>query len=176
MLFCYECGKIGHFDHFGWPKLNFFTSTVAKSRLTPKHNHKTHTAKHNHTQNTHREPTATRPSTSFAISPWQHLPWTQLLVPPIPIGQRQARGVGLALSTIGSLVWGAKKRPIKKQRDGRGLDLRWPRFDGKKQQSTRSWRQRWEGCWRGGARRLERVGGHCLIVPGNDWNDSKINK
>ena len=54
------------------------------------------------------------------------------MVPPIPIGQRQARGVGLALSTIGSLVWDAKKRPIKKKRDGRDLDLRWPRFDEKK--------------------------------------------
>jgi hypothetical protein len=79
MLFCYECGKIGHFDHFGWPKLNFFTSTVAKKLLDPK----------TQPQNTHRnqnEPTATLPSTGFALSPWQHLPRTQLLVPPIPIG------------------------------------------------------------------------------------------
>ncbi len=53
------------------------------------------------------------------------------MVPPIPIGPGQARGVGFALSTIGSLVWGAKKIPIKKLRDWQGLDLRWPRFDEK---------------------------------------------
>ena len=45
------------------------------------------------------------------------------MVLPIPIGQGQAHGVGFALSAIGSLVWGANKRPIKKQRDGQGLGL-----------------------------------------------------
>ena len=45
-------------------------------------------------------------------------------MPPIPIGQGQARGIGFALSAIGSLVWGAKKRQIKKQRDGQGIGLR----------------------------------------------------
>ena len=120
--------------------------------------------------------TATLPSTGFAPSPCQHQPRTQLLAPPIPISPGKARGVGLALSTTGSLVWGAKERPIKKQRDGWGLDLRWPRFDKKQQQSTTSWHPWWEGCQRGGTRWLERVGGHCLIVPGNDWNATKINK
>ena len=61
------------------------------------------------------EPTATLPSTGSALSPWQHLPWTQILVSPIPISQGQAHGAGFALSAIGSLVWGAKKRPIKKK-------------------------------------------------------------
>ncbi len=34
-------------------------------------------------------------------------------------------------------VWGAKKRCIEKQRDGRGSELRWPPFDDGIQQSTR---------------------------------------
>ena len=108
---------------------------IAKKLLDPK----------TQPQNTHRnqnEPTATIPSTSFDLSPWQHLPRTQILAPPIPIGQGQARGVGFSLSAIGSLVWVAKKRPIKKQRDGQGLGLRWPRIDNDNQQSTNSW-QKW---------------------------------
>ena len=47
---------------------------------------------------------------------------------PVPIHQGQARGAGFALSAISSLVWGVKKRPIKKQRDGRGLGLRFVRL------------------------------------------------
>ena len=83
--------------------------TIAKKLLDPKIQPK----------NTHRnqnEPATTLPSTGFALSPWQHLPRTQILVPPIPIGQGQVRGVGFALSAIGSLVWDALKRPIKKER------------------------------------------------------------
>jgi len=113
----------------------------------------------NTTTNTHREPTTTLPSTGFVLSPWQHQPRTQLFVPPIPISPGKACGVGLALSTTGSLVWGAKERPIIKKRDGWGLDLRWPQFDGKQQQSTTSWHPWWEGCRRGGARGWESVWG-----------------
>jgi hypothetical protein len=51
----------------------------------------------------------------------------------VPIHQGQARGVRFALSAISSLVWGAKKRPIKKQRDGLGLGLRLPLFNNEKQ-------------------------------------------
>jgi hypothetical protein len=112
---------------FWLAQTQLFTSTVAKKLLDPK----------TQPQNTHRnqnEPTTTLPSTGFALSLWQHLPRTQLLVPPIPISQGQARGIGFALSAIGSLVWGAKKRPIKKQRNGQGLGLRWPRIDNDNQQ------------------------------------------
>ena len=69
------------------------------------------------------EPTATLPSNGSALSPWQHLPQTQLLVPPVPIGQGQARGIGFALSAISSLVWCAEKRPIKKIEMGGALAL-----------------------------------------------------
>ena len=120
------------------------------------------------------EPTATLPSTGSALSPWQHLPRTQLLVPPVPIGQGQARGVGFSLSAISSLLWGAKKRPIKKHRDGWGLGFRWPPFDNEKQQSTSSWRPRWDGCPRGGALGLVLVGRHSHIFWGNYSNDENI--
>jgi hypothetical protein len=88
---------------FWLPKLNCFTSTVAKNSLDPK----------TQPQNTHRnqnEPTTTLSSTGFALSTRQHMPQTQLLVPLIPIDQQQERGIGFALSAIGSIVWGAFKR------------------------------------------------------------------
>ena len=109
-------------------------------------------------QRNQNEPTVTRPSTGSPLSPWQNLPRTQLLVPLVPIHQGQAHGVGFALSAISSLVWGAKKRPIKKQRDGPGLGLRLPLFNNETQQSTSSRRPRWDGCRRGGALGLERMG------------------
>ena len=46
------------------------------------------------------------------------------MVPPIPIGQGQAHGVGFALSAIGFLVLGAPKRDPSKNREmGRALAL-----------------------------------------------------
>jgi hypothetical protein len=69
------------------------------------------------------EPTATRPYTGSPLSPWQHLPWTQLLVPPVPIYQGQAHCIRFAFSAISSLVWGAEKRPIKNREMGRALAL-----------------------------------------------------
>ena len=103
---------------FWLPKLNFFTSTVAKKSLDPKTQPQNTHCK-TQQQNTHRDPTATLPYTGFALSPWQHQPLTQLLVLPIPIGPGQVRDVRLALSTTGSLVWGAKERPIKnREMDG----------------------------------------------------------
>jgi hypothetical protein len=80
------------------------------------------------------------------------------LVLPVPIHQGQARGNGFALSAITSLVRGSKKRPIKKQRDWWGLSLRWPLVNNDEQQSTSSWRPRWDGCQSGGALGLERMG------------------
>ena len=85
-------------------------------------------------------------SFGFALSPWQHLPQIQILVPPVPISEGQACGVRFALSAISSLDWHAKKRPIKKQSDGQGLGLRWPPFVDEKQKSTSSLRPRWDGC------------------------------
>ena len=130
---------VGSWTILAGPNSTFYKyGTIAKNLLDPK----------TQPQNTHRnqnEPTATVPSTGSALSPWQHLPRTQILVPPIPIGQEQAHGVGFALSTIGSLVWVAKKRPIKKQRDGQGLGLRWLLFNNEKHQSTSSQRPRWDG-------------------------------
>ncbi len=42
------------------------------------------------------------------------------------------------------------------------------------QQSTRSWRPRYNGCWRGGARGLEHVGGRRPIVEGDEFDAKKI--
>jgi hypothetical protein len=101
--------KNGHFDHFGWPKLNFFTSMVAKKLRGPKTQPQKTQCK-TQQQNTHHEPTATLPSTGFALSPWQHQPRTQLLVPPIPIGPGQVHNVGLALSPPLVPLFGELKR------------------------------------------------------------------
>jgi hypothetical protein len=64
--------------------VQFLTGSIAKKLLDPKTqpqntHHKTQP------QNTHRKLTTTLPSTGFALSLWQHLPRTQLLVLPIPI-------------------------------------------------------------------------------------------
>ena len=50
----------------------------------------------------------------------------------LPMGLLKAPGVGvrLALTIVGSHVWGVKKTPMKDKKDGWGLGLRWPPFDG----------------------------------------------
>jgi len=44
---------------------------------------------------------------------------------------RKAPVVGFGGAMAGLPVWVSEKRPIKKQRDGRGLGLRWPLFNDK---------------------------------------------
>ncbi len=48
-------------------------------------------------------------------------------------------------------------------------------FEGKKQQSNRSWRPQWDGCWRGGTAGVEHVGGRYCFHLGGDLNDEKNN-
>ena len=50
------------------------------------------------------------------------------MVPPLPMGPCKARAFGLGGAAVGSLVFGAETQPIKKQRGGRDLDLRWLPF------------------------------------------------
>ena len=58
---------------------------------------------------------AALPSTSFSsLPPWLGQRHHQLMVPPLPIGLRKARAIGLGNATVGSLVWGANASPIKK--------------------------------------------------------------
>jgi hypothetical protein len=61
------------------------------------------------------------------------------------MGPYKARGILCALAALLSLVWGAKIKPIKKQREGWGLCLRCLPFGNKMQQSTESWREWWGG-------------------------------
>jgi hypothetical protein len=59
---------------------------------------------------------AALPFTGFSsLPPWLGQRHHQLMVPPLPIGLRKARTVGLgSATTVGSLVWGANASPIKK--------------------------------------------------------------
>ena len=58
---------------------------------------------------------AAQPSTGFSpLPPWLGQRYHQLMVPPLHIGLRKARAVGLGSADVGSLVWGAKASPIKK--------------------------------------------------------------
>ncbi len=50
---------------------------------------------------------------------------------------RKTGVVGFGGMMASSPVWGDEKRHIEKQRDGRGLGLRWPPFNWKIQQSNR---------------------------------------
>jgi hypothetical protein len=59
-----------------------------------------------------------------SLPPWLGQRHHQLMVPPLPIGLRKARAIGLGSAAVGSLVWGANASPIKKQRGRRGLVLR----------------------------------------------------
>ncbi len=60
------------------------------------------------------------------------------MAPPLPNTMRRPRAIGLVFAVIGSLVWGVAMQPIKKQRGGRGLGLRWPSFCQQTQQPTES--------------------------------------
>ena len=58
---------------------------------------------------------AALPSTSFSpLSPWLGQRHNQLMVPPLYIGLRKARAIGLGSAAVGSLVWGTNASPIKK--------------------------------------------------------------
>jgi hypothetical protein len=58
---------------------------------------------------------AALPSTGFRpLPPWVGQRHHQIMVPPLPIGLRKVRAVGLGGATVGSLVWGANASPIKK--------------------------------------------------------------
>ncbi len=102
--------------------------------------------KHNHYTQHPTWATAALPFSGFGpLSPWQHLPWTQFLTPLLPIGPYKAHGVGCALAIVDSFIWGAKMQPLKKQREGRGLSLRWPPFEHTTQQPTTSPWSQWGG-------------------------------
>ncbi len=100
------------------------------------------------------------------LSPWRHLPWTQILTPLLPMGPCKVHGVSCALTGAGSLYWGIKMQPIKKQSKGWGLGLRWPPFGQKIQQPTKRWCFQRGWYWRGCTTWVERVWGgafwHCL--------------
>ncbi len=120
---------------------------------------------HTHTQHTihntqyQDEPLPSYPQQLCPISPWQHLPWPQIMVPRLPTSLLQAPGSGFTLTVAGSLGWDSKLICIKKKREGWGLGLRWPLFGHKTQQSTNKWWQwwQWEGWWRGCTARVEHV-------------------
>ncbi len=60
-----------------------------------------------HTQHTTQRKKTSRclPTPSgFALSPWQHLPWPQIMVPRLPTSLLQAPGGGFALAAAGSLL------------------------------------------------------------------------
>ena len=50
------------------------------------------------------------------------------MAPPLPMVPCKARAIVLGGAAVGSLVLGAETQPIKKQRGGRGLGLRWLPF------------------------------------------------
>jgi hypothetical protein len=60
------------------------------------------------------EPLPPYPQQLCPISPWQHLPWPQIMVPRLPTSLLQAPGGGFTLAAAGSLGWDAKSRCIKK--------------------------------------------------------------
>ena len=64
----------------------------------------------------------------------------------------------------------------KNKRGGWSLGLRWPPFDGEKQQQTTSWQKRWIRGW-GDGELGNKVGvGHYLIVWAVEVSDKKITK
>jgi hypothetical protein len=101
------------------------------SRATTQNTTKTHNNQH--------EPPPPYPSAALALSlhgqavgatnQWRHC----FLSVSVPC---KAPMVGFGGVMAGLPVWGAEKRRIKKQRDGRGSGLRWPPFDDGIQQST----------------------------------------
>ncbi len=82
--------------------------------------HTTHNTQHTkHNTQKQDEPLPPYPQQLCPISPWQHLPWPQIMVPRLLTSLLQAPGSGLALTTAGSLGWDAKLICIKnRERDG----------------------------------------------------------
>ncbi len=83
------------------------------------------------------------------LFPWAGYWRPQPMAPRIPMVPRKAPVIGFGSAMAGSPVWEAKWRCIKKIEGKWCLGLRWPTLWRKKQQSNRSRRPRWEGCWRG---------------------------
>ncbi len=76
------------------------------------HTHTTHNTQHN-TQKQD-EPLPPYPQRLCPISPWQHMPWPQIMVPRLPTSLLKAPSGGFALAAAGSLGWDAELRCIKK--------------------------------------------------------------
>jgi len=51
------------------------------------------------------------------------------MAPQLPNTMHRPQAIGIAFAVIGLLVCGVATQPIKTQRGGRGLGLRWPPFD-----------------------------------------------
>lgn len=86
----------------------------------------------------------------------------------------KARGVGLALTFVSSLVWGADIHHQKIEKV-KALTLDGCQIDRKIQQPTKTQHQHMRQCraYRGG---VECVWGHCPIIWGTDWWDkNKMN-
>jgi hypothetical protein len=75
--------------------------------------HHTHT-QHKHNTQKQDEPLPPYPQQLRPISPWQHLPWHQIMVPRLSTSLLQAPGGELALAAAGSHGWAAELRCIKK--------------------------------------------------------------
>ena len=78
--------------------------SVAKRPLAPQH--KTHNNQH--------EPPPPYPHQLLPLPPWVGQRCHQIMVPPLSIGLRKARAIGLGGTTVNSLVWGANASHIKK--------------------------------------------------------------
>ncbi len=121
-------------------------------------------AQHNHTttqpQHTTTNMSRCRSSSGFGpLPPWAGQRRHQIMAPPLPMGPIMTPAIGCALAAPLFLVWGIETQPIKKQRGGWGLGLRWPPFYYGKQQSTESWHSWWRRYQRGRATAAECVGG-----------------
>ena len=69
---------------------------------------------------------------------------------------------------------GCKQWPIKRQRDERGVDLRWPWLNRNTQQSTKSLQLWYKALLGGGTAGVERVGGACSHCLGCRISDKKF--
>ncbi len=107
------------------------------------------------------------------LSPWAGYWHHQPMASRLPMVPRKASVVGFGSAMAGSPVMGAKWRHIKKIERLRCIGLRWPTLWRKTQQSNRSLRLQWEGCWRGGAASVEHVGGRYRFDMGSNLKDKK---
>ncbi len=73
-----------------------------------------HTQNRQHNTQKQDEPLPPYPQRLCLISPLQHLPWPQIMVPLLPMSLLQAPGCRFALAAAGSLGWDAELRCINK--------------------------------------------------------------